>query len=93
MGATVATSADTADTEIEGFEVLPENWTSLCTFLACETQWRVAATMASVLWLGLDYQAVDVVLRRLGIEASDAVFADLQVMEDAALSVFAEARS
>ncbi|MDR5655410.1 DUF1799 domain-containing protein [Ruixingdingia sedimenti] len=67
---------------------MPVNWSSVCAFLACETQWRAVATLAGVIWLGLDYPAVDVVLRRQG--APDAVFADLQIMEAAALEVFAE---
>lgn len=79
--------------EPEGFEVHPANWPSVCTFLACETQWRAVAGMAGgPIWLGLDYPAVDVVLRRSGAEDPDMVFADLQTMEDAALAVFAEAR-
>lgn len=91
MGAEIAPGVIPAEpAEIEGFKVLPENWTSLCTFLACETQWRVAATMAGMIWLGLDYPGADVVLRRSGVADTDAVFADLQVMEDAALDIFRE---
>lgn len=71
----------------------PDNWLSVCAFLACETQWRaIAGMMGGLVWLGLDYSAVDVVLRRLGFDDPDSVFADLQVMEDAALAVFAEAK-
>ncbi|MGD9862852.1 MAG: DUF1799 domain-containing protein [Pseudodonghicola sp.] len=75
----------------EDFEIMPCNWDSLVAFLRCETQWRVAATMAGVIWLGLDYDAVDVVLHRTA--APDAVFFDLQVMEAAALEVLGEERS
>ena len=78
------------DPDEDAFEVWSVNWDSLTAFLACETQWRAAATMAGLFWLGLDYAAVDVVLRRLA--APDAVFADLRVMERAALAAFAEAR-
>jgi len=77
------------DQDEETFEVWDVNWASLTAFLACETQWRVAAGLAGLIWLGLDYPGVDVVLRRLGL--ADHVFADLQVMERAALDVFAEA--
>lgn len=83
----------------EAFEVMPCNWTSVCAFLACETQWRVVPMMAggmaalgtSLIWLGLDYAAVDIVLRRSSVP--DTAFADLQVMERAALDVFAEAQA
>lgn len=74
---------------LDTFEVQPANWPAVTAFLACETQWRVAAGLAGLIWLGLDYAAVDVVLRRTG---SDAAFADLQLMEDAALEVFSEDR-
>lgn len=78
---------------------MPCNWQSVCAFLACETQWRavpmtvgnMAAIATSVIWLGLDYSAVDVVLRRLS--AALDVFADIQVMERAALDVFAEVQA
>jgi hypothetical protein len=45
--------------------------------------------MAGVLeWLGLDYVAADVVLRRLGLD--DEAFEGLQVIEAAAVEVFGE---
>lgn len=72
----------------EGFEVLPQAWDALRAFLDCETQWRVAAGFGGVIWLGLDYAAVEIVLRRKRL--ADGVFDDLQVMERAALDVFSE---
>jgi hypothetical protein len=51
---------------------------------------QMAQVVTEVVWIGLDYVAVDVVLRRMGL--GDEVFADLQVMERAALDVFAEVR-
>lgn len=61
------------------------NWPSLTAWLACETQWRTAGHMAAITWIGLDYTAVDIVLRRRGFAAH--VFEDLQAMEEAALEV------
>lgn len=90
MGADIAPQ-DTPQETKEGFEVLPENWNSVCAFLACETQWRVAAGLAGLIWLGLDYSSVDVAFKRLGY--GDAVFADVQVMEAAALETFSEAET
>lgn len=75
--------------EIEAFEVLPANWPAVLVFLDSETQWRCAAGMAGLIWIGLDYVAVDVVLRRTRREVE---FSDLQVMEQAALDVFTEER-
>ena len=74
----------------DGFSVWSVNWPSLVAFISAETQWRIAATMDRVIWLGLDYSAVDVVLRRL--RSPDHVFGDLLEMERAANAVFAEAR-
>lgn len=75
---------------METFDVMPANWPALCAFIASATQWRALAGAAGIVWLGLDYAAVDVVLRRTG--ADDAVFADLQLMEAAALKAFGEAQ-
>lgn len=63
----------------------PANWDSVMAFLACDTQWRAVAGPAGLIWIGLDYAGVDIALRRLDFPAS--VFADLQVMEIAALPV------
>ena len=46
--------------------------------------------MAGTAWLGLDYTAVDVVLRRAAVEHPEEVFADLMDMEAEALTAFAE---
>ena len=56
--------------------------------MACETQWNVVGTYASLIWIGLNYVAVDIVLRRLGY--SEMVFADLQIMEKEAIVAFVE---
>ena len=75
--------------ESGAFEVWPENWDIVIAFLACETQWRAASTYARVILLGLDYVAVDVVLRRRA--AADHVFDGMRIMERAALAVFKDA--
>ena len=70
------------------------NADALRVWLAVETQWRVVVGMGGMAWLGLDYGAVDVVLRRAGLETPRAneVFGDLLVMEAAALPVLSEAK-
>jgi hypothetical protein len=77
-------------TEVENDKVpvWPENWPSVFAFLECQTQWRTAATMRSLIWVGLDYAAVQTVLdaESLGRE----IFADLRTMEAAALPVLNE---
>lgn len=85
MGLTVDRDEEQKD---EAFEVWTENWPSVRAFLACETQWQAVANMNGLIWLGLRYEAVDVVLRRL--QLPDTCFNDLMDMEGAALAVFSE---
>ncbi|MGN7870968.1 DUF1799 domain-containing protein [Paracoccus sp. 22332] len=87
MGAVVEVQAPPA---ADGFEVLLANADAIAAWVACETQWRIATGPAGIQWLGLDYPAVDVVLRRGRFEDADTVFADLMVMEGAALDVLWE---
>lgn len=72
--------------EESAFDVWDINWPSLGAFLACQTQWRLAVGFSRAVWLGLDYAAVDVVLRRRNLP--DQVFEDLRVMEAEALATF-----
>lgn len=71
--------------EPEVCEVWAENWGVLELFLACATQWRVDGMSGTV--LGLDYPGVEALLRLRRVRDRAAVFADLQVMERAALEV------
>lgn len=73
---------------VETFEVMAQNATSFRVWMAVQTQWRVVAGLGGIAWLGLDYTAVDVVLRRSAVESADEVFADLMEMEAEALDVF-----
>ncbi len=71
-------------------EVWASNWSALTAFLAVETQWRIITSGAgAAIWLGLDYAAVDVALKRRGFD--DDAFIAVQEMERAALDVFARA--
>lgn len=70
-------------------EIWADNWDALTAFLAVETQWQVAVGFGAMIWIGLNYVALDVVMRRRGFD--DAVFAAVQDMERAALDVFARA--
>ncbi len=79
---TVATGSDC--------EVWSVNGAALATFLDLSTQWRAVGGIGPIIWLGLDYLAVDLVIRRRGLD--DGVFDDLQVMERAALPILNERR-
>ncbi|WP_429813539.1 DUF1799 domain-containing protein [Ensifer sp. B1-9] len=72
----------------EAFEVMPANWPAFVALLACSTQWRVVGTMAGLIWIGLDYAACRLVLDDL--QSPPGVFADLHVMEKAALPILNE---
>ncbi|MGD9476148.1 DUF1799 domain-containing protein [Shinella sp. G-2] len=69
---------------------MPQNWSSLLAFLACQTQWRVVATMGGLIWLGLDYAAARAALEELGLPLSR--MADLRALEAGALPILNEAR-
>tara|TARA_R110000868_G_scaffold368852_1_gene631978 strand:- start:5867 stop:6133 length:267 start_codon:yes stop_codon:yes gene_type:complete len=83
MGIAVEASPEALADEV--MEIMPDNWDSLRAWIACETQWRVVPRLKELVWLGLDFPAVDVVLRRRG--CADHVFEDLCTMERAALDV------
>ncbi|MGR9345842.1 DUF1799 domain-containing protein [Rhizobium leguminosarum] len=61
------------------------NWPSLLAFLACETQWRVAGSLAGFMWIGLDWAGC--AARLVFSKPTEATFEDMSVMEDAALAV------
>jgi len=72
------------DFEIE-IEVWPDNWNAFEVFAALQTQWRSGMSGPT----GLDYTALDPVMRLQGIKKRDRqeVFAGVRVMEIAALEV------
>ena len=69
--------------------IWPCNWPALLAWLDCATTWRIVIAPGGLIWLGLDYVAVDVVLRRRGDEG-DETFALLRAMEQAALPILNE---
>lgn len=66
--------------------VWPENMAAVRLFSASLTQWR----MGAVLPVGLDYPAVLAVARKLGLRCTRRDMQALQVMEGAALDLWAE---
>jgi hypothetical protein len=63
--------------------VFEENWAVVEMFLRLQTQWRTS--MSGV--LGLDYVAVEWMLRLYGVEDQRSMLENLQVMEGAALTL------
>ena len=66
------------------FEVWEENWEAAILFLRLSTQWRTGGFGG---FFGLDYSAVNALFRIERVKNQRAVFADLQTMEHAAISV------
>lgn len=60
-----------------------ENWAVVEMFLRLQTQWRTS--MSGV--LGLDYVAVEWLLRLYGVEDQRSMLENLQIMEGAALTL------
>lgn len=71
------------------FVVEPENWPAVLLFLSLSSQWRVGG-MGD--FLGLDYAAVEAVMRIKQVRGKSAVFDDLQIMERSALLEFKRLR-
>lgn len=71
------------------FEVHADNEWTVSTFLALQTQWRVAVGMGGVAHLGLDYAAIPPTMALLGVPRTQRreVFDGLRVMEAAALPI------
>lgn len=75
--------------ETDDIAIWPENWTSLTAWLSIDTQWRVVGTMRQLIYIGLDYTAVKTVLDAEGY--GPEIFADIRIMEGAALPLLNEA--
>lgn len=71
----------------EKIEVWAEHWPALEVFIACRTQWRVAAGAGGLVYLGLDYPALESVMRMRGIEDPAETLGHIQQMEAGALEV------
>ena len=65
----------------EDFEVWDENWEAMMMFLRMQTQWNVS--MSGL--VGLNYQALETLIRLYKIEEPLELFERVQVIERAAL--------
>lgn len=66
------------------YELWPEHALVWSVYLGCGTQWVKTVGWAGVIWEGLNYQGVEVVMRRYKVpaEQEEEVFLQLQVLED-----------
>ena len=69
-----------------------DNELPLAAFVRLQTQWRVAAGMAGVIFLGLEYASFATVMDELRVPRVKraALIADLRTMERAALPIMNE---
>lgn len=72
-------------TDVE-FEVHEDNWEVVQLFMRLQTQWRASDGF----WLGLIYDSIVVLLELEDVPNRRETFADLQIMEFAALQVLNE---
>lgn len=70
-------------------ELTAEDLVSVRLFYALSSQWRTHPVAG--VRLGVDYAAIRPTAENMGLEMTPRVFADIQIMEGAALSVFARA--
>lgn len=75
----------TSQEDADAFEVFEDGWESLTLFLQLDTQWRWVQHIRT----GLNYSAVEFLLRLYGVKKRREVFEDIQAMERAALSAWA----
>lgn len=78
----------------DDYELWPEHWLAWDVYLGCGTQWRKTVLGGGMrptrlLWEGLDYGGVEVVMRRYRVpeDRADEVFAQLQVLEAETCSI------
>lgn len=72
------------------FPIWHDNLAALEVFLACHTQWRILTGGDKPYYQGLRYLEVEAVMRIKRVKDKTAVFADVQVMEEAAREVLNE---
>jgi Phage related hypothetical protein (DUF1799) len=83
-----------ARSEPEKIEIPPDEADVVTLFLSLDTQWRWIGqpVTGALIRLGLDYSAVKSVAQAIQVKLTPALFADLRVMENAALQASAEAQ-
>ena len=65
----------------------PEQVTAWNVFAACSTQWRVIAGQAAVIHQGIDYAALESVMRMHAVGDTLTVFSQVRSIEAGALEV------
>lgn len=81
-----------AQREAPSYELWHDNQATYDVFIALASQWRVLVGMASLHYQGICYTAIESTVKLMGIKRKrwPKLFAELRMMEAAALKVFRE---
>lgn len=69
------------------FHVFDDNWEVVLLFCRMATQWRIVVGMAGAAYQGIDYTALEAVMRMNRVKDRDRMWGGIQIMERAALEV------
>lgn len=69
------------------FEIWPENEAVVSLFMMLQTQWISKLTSKGLIYIGLNYQSVEFILKIEGIKDQREAFHELRIMEAAALHI------
>ncbi len=86
----VLDAVELCDSSQSDYLVWPENWKVVRAFLASATQWRIAAGMDGITYLGFDYSGVGSGLKKAKIKLNKSQWSDLQMMEAKAIKALNE---
>ncbi|HAF00383.1 MAG TPA: hypothetical protein DCG63_03725 [Methylophilaceae bacterium] len=75
------------DISSDEFQIYPENWQTFDVFWRVKHQWHIVAGFSGIYYQGLNYSAIESVLRLLKIQETEEIFNGLQIMEAAAKKV------
>lgn len=73
--------------KVEAVEVWPEHLEALDIFQACGSQWRIVAGLAGAFYQGLDYTALEAVMRMRDVEEPGEALDQIREIEAGALEV------
>lgn len=69
------------------FHVFDDNWEVVLLFCRMATQWRIVVGMAGAIYQGIDYTALEAVMRMNRVKDRGRMWGGIQIMERAALEV------
>ncbi|WP_175474732.1 DUF1799 domain-containing protein [Vreelandella subterranea] len=71
----------------ETVEVWPDHLEALDIFQACSSQWRIVSGIAGAFYQGLDYTALEAVMRMSHVDSSGELLSQVRMIEAGALEI------